>query len=589
MSSYRKIDVLEKDMWETIKELIKKQEELKRSEERYRMVIEATKDIIWEGDLINKKRFFSGKLFEILGYDANELEDLDRWFDIVHPDDFALVKEGIRQQIGETIEVKTFEYRVKSKDGCYKWLSSTTKCEFNENGEAVATFGAFTDITETKKNQRKIHDLAYYDSVTGLPNRVMLSQIVTERIQNGDDNKSKFSMVFIDLDNFKFVNDSYGHPVGDELLVEVGNRLREINNDKIMSFRLGGDEFIILLEDIDNKEKVEPHLKYLHKVLSRPFFINGHMFHVSHSSGVVFYPENGNSFEELLKNADTAMYKSKELGKGTNSFYHAKMGEATIAKAQIEADLYRAIENNEFELYYQPIVNIAGGKIKGCEALIRWIHPQKGMVLPVEFISIAEENGTIIEIGKWVFESACKYAKKMYCSGYTDFYVSINISPRQLLQDEFTNFVFNTIKRVGVAPELLVIEITESVLIESMDSAINKLKELKDNNIKIALDDFGCGYSSLTYLKMLPINIVKIDRSFIMDIQSEDDTKNMTNIIILMARQLGLNVIAEGVEFKYQLNYLKKHGCDMFQGYLISKPVPAEEVINLIKLQETII
>lgn len=206
-----------------------------------------------------------------------------------------------------------------------------------------------------------------------------------------------------------------------------------------MSFRLGGDEFIILIEDIDNKEKVEQHLKYLHRVLSSPFFINGHMFHVAHSSGVVFYPENGNSFEELLKNADTAMYRSKELGKGTNSFYHAKMGEAAIAKAQIGADLYRAIENNEFELYYQPIVNIAGGKIKGCEALIRWIHPQKGMVAPVEFISIAEENGTIIEIGKWVFESACKYAKKMYCSGYTDFYVSINISPRQLLQAGFSN------------------------------------------------------------------------------------------------------------------------------------------------------
>ena len=587
MASYRTIDVVENDMGETIKELIKKQEELKRSEERYRIVAEATNDIIWEGDLINKKRFFSGKLYEILGYNAKELENLDKWFDIVHPDDLVLVKEGIRQQISEKIDVKTFEYRVKSRNESYKWLASNTKCEFNDKGEAVATFGAFTDITELKEQQKKIHDLAYYDSITGLPNRVMLSQVITERIENANKNKSKFSMIFMDLDDFKFINDSYGHLMGDQLLVEVGKRLREMNNDKIMSFRLGGDEFIILMENIDNKECVERYSKYLHKVVTSPYFINGHMFHVTHSSGIVVYPENGVSFQELLKNADTAMYRSKELGKGTNSFYHAKMGEAAMKKAEIQADLHRAIENNEFVLYYQPIVNIADGKIKGCEALIRWIHPKRGLVAPGEFISIAEENGIIIEIGEWVFESACEYAKSMYERGYTDFYVSVNISPRQLLQKGFTHFIFNTIKRIGVEPELLVIEITESVLIESMDSAIKKLKELKDNNIKVALDDFGCGYSSLTYLKMLPINIVKIDRSFIVDIQSEEDTENMTNIIILMARQLGLNVIAEGVEANYQLNYLKKHGCDMFQGYLISKPVPAEEIINLIKLQDT--
>jgi predicted signal transduction protein with EAL and GGDEF domain len=362
----------------------------------------------------------------------------------------------------------------------------------------------------------------------------------------------------------------------------VGKRLIEMNNDKIMSFRLGGDEFIVLIENIIDKEQEEHLSKNLHKVVASPFFINGHMFHVSHSSGIVLYPENGDSFQELLKNADTAMYKSKELGKGTNSFYHAKMGEAAIEKAEIEADLHRAIENNEFELYYQPIVDTAIGKIKGCEALIRWIHPQQGIITPGKFISIAEENGTILKIGKWVFESACVYAKRMYDSGYTDFYVSINISLHQLLQKEFTECVFSTIKRIGISPELIVIEITESVLMESMDSAIEKLKELKDNNIRIALDDFGCGYSSLTYLKMLPINIVKIDRSFIADIQSEEDSKNITNIIILLARQLGLNVIAEGVETKHQLNYLKKHDCDMFQGYLISKPIPGEEFINLI-------
>lgn len=583
VESYRTSDVFEKDLAETVKELIKKQEELKRSEERYRIVAEATKDIIWEGDLVNRKRYFFGKLYEILGYNPKELEDLDEWFNIVHPDDLNLVKEGIRQQVREKIEVKTFEYRVKSKDGSYKWLLSKTKCEFNEKEVAVATFGSFTDITELKEQQKRIHDLAYYDSVTGLPNRVMLSEVIAERIKSGNKDNSKFSMIFMDLDNFKLVNDSYGHLAGDKLLLEVGKRLREVDNDKIMSFRLGGDEFIVLIANIDNKEEAEQLSRYLHKVVASPISVDGNMFHVTHSSGIVIYPENGRDFQELLKNADTAMYRSKGLGKDINSFYHAKMGETAIEKVKIEADLHRAIENDEFKLYYQPIVDIAAGKIKGCEALIRWIHPKDGMISPEKFIGIAEENGTILEIGKWVFENACKYAKRMHDNGYTDFYVSVNISTHQLLQKEFTEFILNTIKRIGIAPELIVIEITESVLIESMNLATRKLKKLKNNNIRIALDDFGCGYSSLTYLKMLPINIVKIDRSFIADIESEEDTKNMTNIILLLARQLGLSVIAEGVEAKYQLDYLKKHGCDMFQGYLVSRPVPEETVINLIR------
>jgi diguanylate cyclase (GGDEF)-like protein/PAS domain S-box-containing protein len=588
MENHREIDVLEKDIGETIKELIKKQEELKRSEERYRIFAEATKDIIWEGDLINKKRYFSGKLNEILGYKASELEDFEKWFNIVHPDDLGLVKEGIREQIEEKIQVKAFEYRVKSKGGSYKWLSSNTKCEFNEDGKAIATFGAFTDITELKEHEKRIHDLAYYDSITGLPNRVMLGELITEKIERVDKNSSKFAMIFMDLDNFKFVNDSYGHVVGDELLVEVGKRLKELSNDKITSFRLGGDEFITLIENIENKDEIEQQVKQLNQLIASPFFINGHMFHITHSSGIVICPEDGDSFQELLKNADTAMYKSKELGKDTYCFYRAKMGQDAIEKAEIQGDLHRAIEKKEFELYYQPIIDVNHGKIRGCEALIRWTHPEKGMVPPGKFISIAEENGTIIEIGKWVFESACKYAKSMLQSGYTGLYVSVNISPHQLLQEGFTDFIINTLRKVGVNPEMLVIEITESVLIESLDLAINKLKELKDYNIKIALDDFGCGYSSLTYLKMLPINIVKIDRSFIVDIQDEGDTKNMTNIIILLAKQLGLKVIAEGVEEKYQLGYLKNHHCDMFQGYLVSKPVPGEEFMKLLNTQNNL-
>jgi len=581
---YEEITASDEELKGNIQELMQKQEALWRSEERYRVVAELTMDIIWEGDFVNKKRhFFSEKVYDILGYKGWEMEPLDTWFDIVHPEDIEWVRKAIKHQMDDRVEVEAFEYRVKCKGGDYKWLLSNTKCEFNKDGVATKVFGAFTDITKLKDQQQKINNLAYYDSVTGLPNRVMLREIVSEEIQNCNKISGNFALIFMDLDNFKFVNDSYGHMTGDKLLVEIGKRLTQSLNENMMAFRLGGDEFIVLIKDILDKEEVEAYSKDLIESLVNPISIEGNMFHVTHSSGIVLYPQNGISFDELLKNADTAMYKSKESGKSTYTFYHTSMGDTAMEKIKMQANLEKALENNEFVLYYQPIVHVGNGEINGIEALIRWIHPQNGLVFPDKFISAAEESGIIIKIGKWVIINACKYAKWIYDSGVTNFYVSVNVSALQLVQKDFTEFVLSTLDNVGLPPELLLIEITESVLMESMDLVIEKLNRLKDNNIKIALDDFGCGYSSLTYLKMLPINTVKIDKSFIEDIKSEDDVKSMTGNIILLAKQLGLNVIGEGVETKQQLDYLKKHGCDMFQGYIVSKPVPEIEMNKLLK------
>ncbi|MBK5243225.1 bifunctional diguanylate cyclase/phosphodiesterase [Clostridium sp.] len=260
------------------------------------------------------------------------------------------------------------------------------------------------------------------------------------------------------------------------------------------------------------------------------------------------------------------------------------MGDAAIEKIRMQEDLERALKNNEFVLYYQPIVDVVLGEVKGFEALIRWMHPQKGLVFPDKFIGEAEESGQIIQMGKWVIINACQYAKRVYDSGATNFYVSVNVSALQLVQKDFTDFVLSALKKVGLPPELLLIEVTETALMESMDLVIKKLNILKDNNIRIALDDFGCGYSSLTYLKVLPIDVVKIDRSFISDIKLEDDVTSMTGTIIILAKKLGLTVIGEGVETKEQLDYLKKHGCDMFQGYLVSKPIPEVEINKLLKI-----
>ncbi|MBC8059777.1 MAG: EAL domain-containing protein [Clostridiaceae bacterium] len=573
----------DEELKENIHELIQKQEELGRSGDRYRIVAESTMDIIWEGDLINKKRFFSEKVYDILGYKSWELEDLDLWFTIIHPEDLEWVKEGIKHQVDEKIALKTFEYRVKCKTGNYKWLLSNTKCEFDENGRGTAVFGAFTDISELKEQQQKINNLAYYDSVTGLPNRVRLREVVSDEIENCAEINSKFALIFMDLDNFKYINDSYGHMTGDKLLLETGKRLVRILNENMTAFKLGGDEFIILIKASPLKEEVEVYSKALLESLASPISIDGDMFHVTHSSGIVFYPENGLSFDELLKNADTAMYKSKESGKNTYTFYHRVMGNLAMEKIKMQANLEIALENKEFLLYYQPIIDVALGKITGFEALIRWIHPKNGFIFPDRFIGAAEESGIIIQIGKWVIISACKYAKSIYDSGFRNFYISVNVSALQIMQKDFTDFVLSTIEDIGLPAELILIEITESVLVESMDLVIAKLNILKDNNIKIALDDFGCGYSSLTYMRMLPINTIKIDKSFIDDIKSEDDVKSLTGNIILLAKQLGLNVIGEGVETQEQLDYLKRHGCDMFQGYLVSKPVPAVEIDNLLK------
>ncbi|MBU3143625.1 diguanylate cyclase domain-containing protein [Clostridium sp. CF012] len=387
-------------------ELIEKQDQLKRSEQRYRIVAESTMDIIWEGDLISKRRYFSEKLYDILGYKTWEMEPFNAWFDIVHPEDIVRVKKSIKKQIKEKISVESFEYRVKSKDGSYKWLRSNTKCEFDENGAATAVFGAFTNITKLKEQQEKINNLAYYDSVTGLPNRVKLSEVVTEEIKKCDSINNKFTLFFMDLDNFKFVNDSYGHIAGDKLLLYVGKRLSEIQNDNMMAFRLGGDEFIILIKDTLDKEEVESYSKTLHETLANPIFINGNIFRITYSSGIVFYPDNGSCYEELLKNADIAMYKSKESGKNTHTFYNKTMGDNAMEKVKMQENIHKALENNEFVLYYQPIIGVKQGEIQGFEALIRWIHPENGFIFPDKFISMAEENGSIVQIGKWVIINA---------------------------------------------------------------------------------------------------------------------------------------------------------------------------------------
>lgn len=438
------------------------------------------------------------------------------------------------------------------------------------------------NLNELTERKEQINKLAYYDTITGLPNRVLFQEKLNTIIQNGAKNHTIFALFYIDLDNFKIVNDSFGHSIGDKLLLAVANRLREMEKNECMIFRIGGDEFILICHNAKDRIQAEKVAKKILQVLSEPYYIENSFFHVSTSIGIAFYSENGSNFDELLKNADNAMYRSKEIGKSIYTFYDMAMGEAVLKRIKILNDLHKAIEHNEFILYYQPLIDVCSAGITGLEALIRWKHPVKGIITPDKFISIAEESGKMIEIGTWVMQTACKFASELYHQGHRDFHISVNVSAVQLFQKNFTQMITDLLDTTELPPNYLLIEITESILIESFEQIIQTLVQIRSKGIRIALDDFGCGYSSLTYLRQLPIDVLKIDKTFVADISNGNGRECITGTIIMIAKQMGLRVIAEGVEKNEQLEYLKHYQCDEFQGYLASKPVPQEEIMRLL-------
>lgn len=559
-------------------ELNNKQNEILLSEEKYRFIAESSMDIIWEQNCKDNARKYSDKLFEILGYTNNELRTSHDWKSIVHPLDIDILNGIITNYANNTINKRNIEYRVKCKNGQYKWIISNSTPQFDANGNLIKVYGAYKDITELKENQLQINNLAFYDSITKLPNRVSLYNTIKELTESEKD----FTMFFLDLDNFKIINDSFGHPVGDKLLILVAERICSMNKDEYTAFRLSGDEFIILYKGSKDKLVIEKIASTILSKISESYNIDGSYFHISSSIGIALYPENGADVDELLKNADTAMYYSKESGKNKYTFFNNVMGENTVKKINLHNNLHNAIENNEFILYYQPITDVSSGKIVGMEALIRWISPTEGFIPPDKFIQAAEESGQIIEIGTWVLKSACNFIKELLDLGHKIFYISVNVSAVQLMQKNFKDILFNIISDTGIPTECLLLEITESVFMESFEYMSKLFSEIRERGIRIALDDFGCGYSSLTYLKNLPMDVLKIDKSFIDDILNDDEKNCIVGLIITLMKQFEFKVIAEGIETEEQLDYINKYNCDLFQGYLVSKPIPKEQIIQLL-------
>lgn len=458
----------------------------------------------------------------------------------------------------------------------------------DENLNMIGAFGQFRDITERYLAEEKYNYLAHHDELTGLPNRRYFHEIMNKYIDNKICQSRNMSLVFLDLDKLKMINDKFGHSKGDLLIKEAANILKECLNKDDHIFRAGGDEFILLCFDIKNNEQATELAEKIINAFKRTIVIDGHQLHITPSLGIVLYEDNPANYEDSLIYADNAMYKAKSNGRNGYVIYNSILEESYKDKLTLKMDIEKALENNEFILHYQPQVDIQNGKIIGVEALIRWNHKEKGMIFPDKFIPIAEETGLITKIGEWVLREACSQVKKWQNINLPLLKISVNLSTQQFLKSGLTKVIKDVLYKTGLDPINLELEITESMTME-VDYAIKTLKELNDLGVKISIDDFGTGYSSLNYLKKFCIDYLKIDRSFVKDIMINENDAKIVETIISMAHSLGLMVIAEGVEDKEQLRFLQSRHCDFVQGYYFSKPLPADVFErSFYNLQETI-
>jgi diguanylate cyclase (GGDEF)-like protein len=454
-----------------------------------------------------------------------------------------------------------------------------------QNGQLISKLEQLNSNLEAKVNERtqELYEMAFYDPLTGLPNRRMFEDTLEKSLEAVKRNDTSLALMFLDLDRFKTINDTLGHSYGDMLLQEVSRRIQRCIGAGYTISRQGGDEFAIIIEGYKDLQEVENIAQQILIELLKPADIADHFAYTTCSIGIALYSAGNSDVPTLMRHADAAMYRSKEIGKNTYQFYNPEMDVLISRKLTIERELRRAIENNEFTLYFQPQINTADNRIIGAEALIRWMHPEWGIVPPAEFIPVAEETGMIELIGRWVLKNACIQAVEWQEHGLEPIKVGVNISPYQLQQEYFIEMVGSMLEETGLQPEYLDLEITEGLSIQNESDIIFKLHKLKRLGVRISIDDFGTGYSSLSYLNKLPINTLKIAQQFVRYIKNDTSSKAIVSAVIAIAKSLKLSVIAEGVENEYQLKFLKSQYCYEMQGYLFSKPVPADEFEKLLR------
>ncbi|NHN29857.1 bifunctional diguanylate cyclase/phosphodiesterase [Paenibacillus agricola] len=555
------------------------EQSLLKTQTQLKTIFDSIEVCLWSHDLTTGLIQISPACEAIYAYSQEAfLKDPDLWSKVIHPDD-QLEVEKRQKELGCGKKVK-HEYRILRADGSIRWVYDYTVPFLDRSGIIVRLDGVITDITERKKTEERLHRLAFHDALTGLPNRRLIRERIKLAIANAGRKKKKVIVMFLDLDGFKFINDSLGHSVGDRLLQRVAKRISRCLQTEDNIARMGGDEFVIVLEDL-SKFDVEIIARQILETLAKPFKIINQEIIITTSIGISLYPDHANDHELLVKLADQAMYAAKEKGKNRFLFYN-QQSDKFQRRLKLEQGLRKALQNQEFMLHYQPIVNVATGEIIGTEALIRWEH-SSGIISPLEFIPIAEETGLISPIGDWVLRSACAQNKHWHDLGYTTLFVSVNLSVRQLEEEDLLKSIQRILMETGLDPRFLHIEITESTAMTNVNQAIPLLKALGEMGVSISIDDFGTGYSSLSYLEKFPIHTIKIDQTFI-----HSNQMAIIKAIVAMASSLNLNVIAEGVEIENQSRQIQETGCSVMQGHWFSKPVCSQRLESFLRNPEAL-
>ncbi len=551
---------------------------LRESEERYALAARGANDGLWDWYLHTNEVYYSPRWKAMLGYGEAEITtSLDEWLKRVHPEDAPRLKAQIEAHIEGVAPQLEDEHRILHKDGGYRWVLCRGVAVRDDAGRAYRMAGSLTDITERKLAEEQLLHDAFHDSLTNLPNRALFADLLSRSLGRAQRRADyRFAVLFIDLDRFKVVNDSLGHTVGDELLRAITRRIERCVRPGDTVARLGGDEFTILVDDIGSPSDATRVADRIQRELTQPFSVSGHEVFTSASIGIALSASGYEEADDLLRDADIAMYRAKALGKARYEVFDTAMHARAKALLELETDLRRAIERNELRLHYQPVVSLETGCIAGFEGLVRWQHPQRGLIGPAAFVPIAEETGLIIPIGRWVLQEACRQMRQWQdrFPALRDLTISVNLSGKQFAQARMVDDVGQALKESGVAPGRLRLEITESVVMENAPSAMAMIDQLRELDVKIDIDDFGTGYSSLSYLQRFEVDHLKIDRSFVSNIGSDKgENKEIVRTIVTLAKHLGMDAVAEGVETPYQLETLRELGCQRVQGYLFAEPV----------------
>ncbi len=560
---------------------------LRQSAEQFRAIVSNIPGAVYRYRLDHGKQYkmeyMSDVVKDISGYPAADFirEKVRSFREIILKEDAEKFGKVV-EEAAENGQSFSIHYRIHHADGNVRWVHDQGRIVRDEQGKICWIDGAIFDTTLHRQAEERIKYLAYNDTLTSLPNRLMFIERLDEVIKSDSSSYSMTAILFVGLDNFKRVNDTLGHAGGDQLLKGVVERFKSVLNERYHLARTGGDEFAVLIPWIKNIEEAASVAKIIFDSLRKSFPIVGREIFMNCSIGISVFPSDGDSAELLFKKADMALHVAKERGKNNNQFYTATMEKSASGRLELENNLRRALEREEFRLLYQPQLDLRTGEISGAEALVRWEHPTLGLVSPLSFIPVAEETGLIVPIGEWVLSTACMQNKQWQRLGFPPLKIAVNLSARQFQQADLINVIARILAKTGVNSTNLELELTESIIMQNVERTVQTLRALHAMGLKLSIDDFGTGYSSLSYLKRFPLSTLKIDRSFVHDITTDPDAAAIAKAIISMAHSLKLEVIAEGVETEPQLTFLRSQNCDKMQGFLFSRPIPAPDFEKLL-------